>query len=119
MQSDAKVGARSKIAAGLGVLGLVFPIFLLIVIWLPEIRHNYVPGVRVTITMLEHGRQQPSDAVLDEIRTHRLLSRDRASDKQLIDCAEKLLRGRAEVPGFPGIEIHLPFSSSDLDRGST
>ena len=120
MPGSAEVPAPSRIGRWLRVLCVSLPIFLLIDIWLPEIRHDYVPGVKVTTTMLEKGRQQPSDAVFSEISKYRLLlRRNWKNDQELLDCAEKLLGGRAEVPGYAAIDIHLPFSPSDLDKGST
>jgi hypothetical protein len=92
--------------------------FFLILVWYPEFKRYHVPREVITQRMIEQGRTQPPDAVLEEMRSHRLLERDWQSEAQLIATAEKLLRGRAEIPGLQPIEIHLPFDPSDLDRGS-
>jgi hypothetical protein len=52
------------------------------------------------------------------MRANRLLERNWQSDAQLIEKAEKLLKGSAEVPGFPAIRIQLPFDPADLERGT-
>ena len=52
------------------------------------------------------------------MRSHRFLAIKWRNDEQLIGAAEKLLKGRAEVPGFSAIDIHHPFDPADLDRGS-
>lgn len=67
--------------------------------------------------MIDAGITQPSDAVLEEMRAHRLLGCDWQNDAQLIAAAEKLLQGRAELPGFQPLEVHLPFDPDDLERG--
>jgi hypothetical protein len=86
---------------------------------MPELRHNYVPGVKVTAVMLDEGRKQPSDDVLNEVRSHHLLPRQWKSNEELVATAEKLLKGKAEIPGYAPIGVHLPFDPADLDRGST
>jgi hypothetical protein len=96
---------------------LLFTFFLKLV-WYPEFKRDYVPREIITQRMIEQGRTQPPDAMLEEMRSHRLLEYDWPSEVQLIGTAEKLLRGRAEIPGFEPVEIQLPFAPSDLDRGS-
>src|SRR5437879_4435814 len=100
--------------------GLTLVLFLIFqgLVWYPEFERDYVPRQMVTASMTERGRTQPSDAVFEELRSHRFLTRDWESDQQLIATAEKLLRGRADVPGFPAIDIHVPFDPVDLERGS-
>ena len=107
--------AMSRAVSSLTIL--FFTSFLTLV-WYPEFKRYHVPREIITERMIEQGRMQPSDAVLEEMRSHRLLEREWQSEAQLIATAEKLLRGRAEIPGLEPVEIHLPFDSSDLDRGS-
>jgi hypothetical protein len=108
-----------RMAKLLTILCFLFPVLLLILIWLPELRHTQVSSAKITIAVLNQGQNQPSDVLLAEIRTHRLLTRYWESDQQLVRTAEKLLRGRAEVPGYEPINIRLPFDATDLDRGSS
>ena len=92
----------------LGFLGLI---------WFPEFNRFHVPGETISVAMTQAGIAQPSDAVLEEMRNHRLLDRDWQNDAQLIAAAEKLLRGRVEIPGFQTLELHMPFDPDDLNRG--
>jgi hypothetical protein len=119
MRRKTNAGEAQTNKSWLWICAAVFPGILLAVVWMPELRHNYVPGVKITALMLEQGQQQPTDAVLNEIRSHRLLPRHWKSKEELVATAEKLLKGKAEIPGFAAIELHLPFDPVDLDRGST
>ena len=103
----------------LALLSLALVILLMGLIWLPEIQRYYVLPQRISAAAVESGRAQPSDSTLEEIRAYRLLPREWSSDAELTATAEKLLHGKAEVPGYAPMEIHLPFSPSDLDRGSS
>lgn len=100
------------------LLTILFFTFYLSLVWYPEFKRYYVPREVVTQRMIEQGRTHPPDAALDEMRSHRLLEHDWLSEAQLIATAEKLLRGKAEIPGLQVMEIHLPFDPHDLDRGS-
>jgi hypothetical protein len=93
------------------VLGFFF------VIWFPELKHYYVPLEKITVAMTARGRSGPSDEVLEELRAHRLLEHDWSSDAQLVETAERLLKGSVKVAGLPEMNIHLPFDPSDLDKG--
>ncbi len=100
------------------VLTIVFFLAFLAIIWFPEFNRFYVSGETISVAMTDAGIIQPSDAVLVEMRAHRLLVRDWQNDVQLIAAAENLLRGRAEIPGFQPLEVHLPFDPEDLERGT-
>ncbi len=119
MQKKINAGEAQTNKSWLWVCAAVLPVILLAVVWMPELRHNYVPGVKTTALMLEQGRQQPTDDVLNEIRAHRLLPRHWKSKEELLATAEKLLKGSAEVPGFAAIQLRLPFDPLDVDRGSS
>jgi len=99
---------------------LTFFLFLayMFLIWIPEIEHYYVPSETVSEAMTEQGRKVPSDRVLDELRSHRLLEHGWQNNAQLVDSAEKLLKGTVDIPGLPSMEVHLPFDPADLDRGT-
>ena len=102
-------------------VGLAFLSFLiyLSLIWFPELKHYYVPTEPITPAIIERGRTLPPEDVLQELRSHRLLVRDWRNDAQLIATADKLLKGSAEVPGLPAINIRLPFDPADLERGTS
>ena len=110
---------KSGTAFKLGLLNLLLFVGLLALIWVPEISHFYVRNEEIAAKTIEEGKARPSDAVLEEIRAHRTAARDWTDDAQIIECAEKLLKGRAEVPTFAPIEIHLPFDPADLERGAS
>jgi hypothetical protein len=119
MQIETKSGQAPTSKSWIWICLVILPAGLLAAVWIPELRHNYVPRVHVTALMMERGRQQPSDEVLNEIRSHRLLPRHWKSKEELVATADKLLKGIAEIPGFEAIELHLPFDPIDLDRGPT
>jgi hypothetical protein len=98
-------------------LTILFLLIFMCLIWFPELNHYYVPRENTTVEMTERGRTSPSDDVLQELRSDRLLERKWQNDAQLIESAKKLLKGSVESPSLPAIDIHLPFDSSDLDRG--
>lgn len=95
----------------------IFPVVLLLLIWAPEFGHYYVPGVALTEPMLESGRTLPPDPILEELRGFRFFEPRWSDRKQLIDAAEKLLGGRAEIPGYAALTIQIPFDPGDLTRG--
>jgi hypothetical protein len=112
--------SQKNLAATRAASWLTILIFLLTLgsIWYPEFARYHVPSETITPSMIEEARRQPANAVFEEIQAHRMLPREWQSDAQLISSAEKLLKGKAEVPGHDSIDIHLPFDASDLERGS-
>lgn len=119
MPSEGNTGETSRRKFWLWACTIVFPLTLLVQVWTPELRHNYVPGVKVTAVMLQEGRKKPSDDVLNEVRSHHLLPRHWKSNEELVASAEKVLKGTVEIPGYAPIGVHLPFDPADLDHGST
>jgi len=105
--------------AWLAVFSVVLALLSFGLIWLSELSRYYVRNRTVEATVLEQGRQHPSDAVLEEICSDSLLPGKWQSADQIIATAEKLQQGRAEMPGYEAIEIHLPFDPSDLERGTS
>jgi Heparinase II/III N-terminus/Heparinase II/III-like protein len=100
-------------------LTIAFFLAFLGVIWFPEFNRFHVPRETISVAIAKADITQPSDAVLEEMRVHRLLNHDWQNDAQLIAAAENLLRGRAEIPGFQPLEVHLPFDPDDLERGTS
>jgi Heparinase II/III-like protein/Heparinase II/III N-terminus len=96
---------------------LLLPVLILGWIWIPEFQHFYARNERIEDRILEQSRQAPSDAVLRELRSYRLLWVNFKNDSELIDVAEKLLQGSAEIPGYAPVHIVVPFSPGDLEKG--
>jgi hypothetical protein len=110
---------KSMTARLCGWLSLFLFFVFLTLVWLPEVSHYYVGNEVVDGRLIEQGRSNPSDSVLDEMRSHRLLEHEWRNEAQLVETAEKLLTGEAQFPGLPTAEIHLPFDPADLEKGST
>lgn len=102
--------------------GAALSVFLLIVflalVWSPEFNHYRVPHETITLAMIERGRNDPGEAVLSEMRSHRLLEHDWQSQEQMIEVAEKLLTGDAQIWDIRATKIHMPFDPADLERGT-
>jgi hypothetical protein len=110
---------KLKLPRILSLLSILLFLVLLALVWIPELQHFYVRNETISRNLIEEGRTQPADEVLEEIRSHRTASRTWKDNDQIISSAEKLLKGRAELPTFEPIDIHLPFDPSDLDRGAS
>ena len=95
---------------------LVVPALVLGAIWYKVIARYYLPTPTITVEMIEQGRQVPTDAVLDELRTYRFF--DDENRLFTVSEAEKILRGEFTYPGEPHYPIHLPFDAQDIDDGS-
>jgi hypothetical protein len=102
-----------------GWLSLFLFFVFLTLVWLPEVSHYYVRNEVIERRLIEQGRTTPSDSVLDEMRSHRLLEHEWQNQAQLVETAEKLLTGEVQFSGLPPAQIHLPFDPSDLEKGST
>src|SRR5580692_5174424 len=109
--NTALISRSSQRALGLILAGLSFLAFVIYqgLVWYPEFELHYVPRETITLSMTEQGRTQPPDAIFEELHTHRFLPTNWESNQQLIATADKLLKGRAELPGYPEIDIHHPF----------
>jgi hypothetical protein len=112
-------GFKLKLPRILTLLSIFLFLVLLALIWIPEFQHFYVRNETISRNLIEEGRTQPADEVLEEIRSHRTASREWKDNDQIVASAEKLLKGRAELPTFEPIDIHLPFDPSDLDGGAS
>lgn len=109
-----RAGLLAAVLQGAGV-ALVFA-----VIWVPWFAYNYVPDARLEPSTFEKARNVPNDALLEELAGYHLGQRfPWAEDRQLIDAAEKLLRGRVELPGFAAGTFAPPFSAASMAAGPT
>jgi Heparinase II/III-like protein/Heparinase II/III N-terminus len=96
-------------------IALVFAI-----IWVPWFSHNHVPNARLTSAMIERARSMPQDAVLVELAKYDIgLTAQWKDDVQLLEVAEKLVRGRVDLPGFPVGSITFPLEPKEMASGPT
>jgi len=96
---------------------LIIPLLVIVSIWLPVIRHYYVPNAQISDFTIEQARREPSESVLQALRRDRLLHHGWTSKQQVMLAAERLLRGELHVRGYAPIEFRLPFHPRNLTRG--
>jgi hypothetical protein len=92
------------------------PVVVLAAIWSSVIKHYYVTNPAVTIEMIELGRQEPPNDLLDELSSFRFF--DDENHLYTVDVAEKILQGEFALPGEEPRHLHLPFDPHDIDQGS-
>jgi len=85
-------------------------------IWIPLVKHYYVPTVLITDEMLTSARLLPSDQLFETLQEFYFFNRMGGEEPQLIERADKLLRGDMGSLGYPGEKIALPFNADDIDR---
>lgn len=96
------------------MLAILLPIAVIILIWLPVVAYYSVPETSVGNNVVESARDDPSDAVLQEIAGFDLLPINGRSPEMEISVAEGILRGELALPGLTKAPIGLPFSPDDL-----
>jgi hypothetical protein len=97
---------------------IVVPGLVVTSVWIPLLRQNYVPGVKITQVMLDQARQVPTDSELDELARLRFIPRQWKDQRQLVLAAEQLLQGKTSLLGPAAIPIRMPFDARDLDAGN-
>jgi Heparinase II/III-like protein/Heparinase II/III N-terminus len=97
----------------------VLPALTFLFLWLPVIRHYYVPGVTITDAILNDARLSPADQLLEALQEFYFFSPIPANQPQLVDSARKLLKGEMESLGYPGKKIGMPFVANDMNRLSS
>ncbi len=114
MQVRSRRSARPSLLRALPFL--VLPLLVLGVIWQPEIAHFSAPQASIDVSMVESGRQQPDNGVLEELRSFSVLPvKGRTGDLE-VSIADGILDGRLELPDLPAGAISPGFSADDLDR---
>src|SRR5260370_27088807 len=88
----------------------------ILIVWLPEFRHYYVPEARITAEILTTARQSPSDDVLKEIREFYLWPLNNRRPELETALAEQILQGRLELPDAPPASFSLRFTPTDLEK---
>ena len=97
------------------VAGFVIPVGVVFLIWAPVIAHYHVSSITISDAMLEAAKRSPSDSLLRLLDGFRLMELRGRDQEQLVRVAEGLLRGVAELPGFPPARIRMPFDPHDLN----
>lgn len=91
------------------------PCVVFAMLWVPLLNRYRVSRVSITTAMVDAGRSEPTDAVLDESWNSPTLDPVWTDETQLITTAEKVLRG--EMPGFPHAQFHLPLRAAEIETG--
>jgi len=99
-----------------GAVYFAIPAVVLAAIWSSVIKHYYVTSPVVTIDMIERGRQEPPNDLLEELSSFRFF--DDENHLYTVDVAEKILQGEFALPGEEPRRLHLPFDPQDIDQGS-
>ena len=92
----------------------VLPAMIFSFIWLPFIKHYYVPNIVITEDMIDLARRVPADPVLDQIK--RFFGTSNKDRKELIASAQMVLEGKGAIPGHSSLEFGFPFNADDLDK---
>lgn len=99
------------------LLAVLVPLLVIGSVWLPELRHYYVPTTRVTPDIITASVSAPSDERFGELRRVSLHPPLWRSNSELLAMADLLLRtGEIELGG-QRTRLHLPFRESDLEQG--
>ena len=85
-------------------------------IWFAVLGHYYVRAPSISRETVLEARESPPDLVLRELQNFRLLKLGPSDERELAGVAEKLLRGIADIPGYPVARIAVPFDPRDLDH---
>lgn len=99
-----------------GAAYFIAPALVLCAIWFTVFTRYYVPSPVISKEVIERGRQQPSNVVLEELSKFRFF--DDENHLFTVEEAEKILQGQYGYLGEPPRPVHLPFDSADIDQGS-
>jgi hypothetical protein len=99
------------------VIWLVIPVLVVVSIWLPVVRHYYVPAIRISDFTIARARREPSESVLQHLQGDRLLHHGWTSKRQVVAAAKRLLDGELHIEGYPPIRLRLPFHRENLTPG--
>jgi hypothetical protein len=94
----------------------ILPALIFFSIWMPIIRHYYVPTVTITNEMLNDARRLPSDHLLEQLQEFYFFPPILTNGPPLVEAAQKLLKGEMEGLGHPGATIGMPFDANDIYR---
>src|SRR5712692_6103623 len=92
----------------------LIPVLVVFSVWLPLLAQYHVPGAKISDDLLEASRRSPSEPILEELGRMRFFPREWRDQKELINVAEKLLRGEWAYPGHPVSRITVPFDARDM-----
>ena len=94
----------------------VAPLVALGVLWLVTIAHYYVPNVQVSETLVTQSRETPDDALLGELSKFSFLPINWKSRQEMIETADRALRGNWQMPGCGAQPVRLPLAASDWEK---
>lgn len=96
----------------------IAPLAALSVLWLVTIEHYYVATVPVSLPAVMQSRETPDDAVLNELSKFSFLPIDWKGRPEMIETADRGLRGIGQMPGCGAQAVRLPLAASDWERGT-
>lgn len=103
----------------IGRVGLfLIPLFVILFIWLPELRHYYVTGIDDEKLSFKTLRQLPDETTWQRVANVSYLPVAWRGDNELLAIVNRLLQdGRLQLDGYPEMSLSLPFREEDLERG--
>ncbi len=108
-------GRRRVLPAAMSFLA---PLVLCALVWLPEIRHFYLPVEDVPPAVVETLRGSPATALLDELTTLRFSNPESRGSAHILSSARRILAGELALRGYDPVPISIPFAPGDLERGA-
>jgi hypothetical protein len=84
-------------------------------LWFAPLRHYWVSNTVINEATIAEARNSPSSAILEELDGLSFFAAAWKNDKQLVETAEKLLRGEIDSPAYPTARIGMPFRADDLE----
>jgi hypothetical protein len=109
---------RTALPAAVVRGALVLLVF--VVIWIPWFAYNHVPETLIAPAAIEEARYTPDDRLLEELTSYDVgASLFWQDDRQLVNAAEKLLQGQADIPGFNAGSLELPLTAATMAAGPT
>jgi hypothetical protein len=97
------------------ICSLAVVLFVFAGLWFAPLQHYWVPNPVAAEATITEARSSPSDATLDELDGLNFFAPSWTNDKQLVETAEKLLRGEIDSPAYPTAHIGMPFRTADLE----
>jgi hypothetical protein len=102
---------------------VVGPLIALALIWLPQWRAYWVSPLLVEPAIVERARREPDDQVLKAVAAIHLRqpifhrTAVGADSRRYTEAAERLLRGEVQFDRLAPIEVDVPFTAANLERG--
>ena len=95
-------------------------LLVFVVIWIPWFAYNHVPETLIAPAAIEEARHTPDDRLLEELTSYDVGAPPFwQDDRQLVNAAEKLLQGRANLFGFKAGSLEVPLIAASMAEGPT